>query len=112
MGASAYRGRSPRRRNLREHPHRGVVDGADFLAGERRHALARLAALPVALLEVLGQRGPGEHVDVPDGGDVPGDLRTVDGQRGPDSYLVAERRGEDLAGLRGLPDGVLEPLLL
>src|SRR5215467_6634538 len=43
--ASADRGRGPGRRHLGQHPRRGVVDGADFLAGQGRHALVRLVPL-------------------------------------------------------------------
>src|SRR6185437_12194094 len=106
MGASAYRG--IRLRDVREHPRRGLVDRPDFLAGEPGHAFLH----PAAPLEVLAQRRAGEHVDVPDRGDVPGDLRPVDGERGPDRDLGTERPGQDLAGLRRFPSRVLEPVLL
>src|SRR5487761_90324 len=109
MGSSAYRGISPRRRaNVRQHPRCRVVDRSNFLAGEPGHAVLH----PAAPLEVLAQRRPGEHVDIPDRGDVPRDLRPVDGERGPDHDLGAERTGQDLAGLCRLPHRVLEPVLL
>src|ERR1700722_2178656 len=107
MGSSAYRRDRPRRRDVRQHPRRRVVDRADFLAGE----LGALT-LPGASPKVLAQRRPAEHVDVPDRGDVPRDPRPVDGERGPDRDLGPERGREDLARLPRLPSGVLEPLLL
>src|SRR5580692_4998976 len=108
MGSSAYRRGRPRRRDVRQLPGRRVVDRADFLTGELRRAVA----LPGAPPEVLAQRGPAEHVDVPDRGDVPRDPRAVDGERRRDRDLGPERGREDLAGLPRLPDGMLEPLLL
>src|ERR1700729_2567848 len=109
MGGSAYRGGRPRRRDVRQHPRRRVIDRADLLAGELRRCAV---ALPGAPPEVLAQRGPAEHVDVPDRGDVPRDPRPVDGERRPDRDLGPERGREDLAGLSRLPRGVLEPILL
>src|SRR3984885_2609509 len=108
MGGSAYRRDRPRRRDVRQHPGGRVVDRADFLAGELRRAVA----LPGAPPEVLAQRRPAEHVDVPDRGDVPRDPRPVDGERRPDRDLGPERGREDLAGLSRLPRSVLEPILL
>src|ERR1700722_4930066 len=108
MGSSAYRRDRPRRRDVRQHPGRRVVDRADFLAGELGPSLA----LPGASPEVLAQRRPAEHVDVPDRGDVPRDPRPVDGERGLDRDLRPERGREDLARLPGLPGGVFKPLLL
>src|ERR1700679_4243442 len=108
MGSSAYRRDRPRRRDVRQHPGRRVIDRADLLAGELRRAVA----LPGASPEVLAQRGPAEHVDVPDRGDVPRDPRAVDGQSRADRDLGPERGREDLAGLSRLPDGMFEPLLL
>src|SRR5580693_4439365 len=108
MGSSAYRRDRPRRRDVRQHPRRRVIDRANLLAGELRRALA----LPGASPEVLAQRGPAEHVDVPDRRDVPRDPRPVDGERRPDRDLGPERGREDLAGLARLPRGVLQPLLL
>src|ERR1700722_4400213 len=108
MGSSAYRGDRPRRRDVRQLPGRRVVDRADFLTGELRRAVA----LPGAPPEVLAQRRPAEHVDVPDRGDVPWDPRPVDGERRPDRDPGPGRRREDLAGLPRLPPRVLEPFLL
>src|SRR3984885_4376227 len=108
MGGSAYRRDRPRRRDVRQHPGGRVVDRADFLAGELRRAVA----LPGAPPEVLAQRRPAEHVDVPDRGDVPRDPRPVDGERRPDRDLGPERGRGGRAGLSRPPRGVLEPILL
>src|SRR5271165_4684792 len=107
LGRSAYRRHGPCRGHVRKHLARGVVDRLHLFPGQLRQALR-----PAPLPQVLSEGRPAEHVDVPDRGDVPRHLRPVDGHRGADDDLGADRRGQQLAGLLRLPASVLETLLL
>src|SRR6516164_8080983 len=107
LGRSAYRRGGPCRGNVGQHLGRLVMELLHLVPGQLRRAL-HLAPL----LQVLAERGPAEHVDIPDGGDVPRHLRAVDGHRGPNGDLLAGRRRQQLAGLPRLPGCVLEALLL
>src|ERR1700733_15316060 len=105
--SSAYRCEGPRRPDVRQHAARRVVDGLDLLLGQPRQV-----EHPAAALQILPPIRTREHVDVLDGRDAPGDLRPVDGHRGVDGDVEADRGRQPLAGLLRLPLGVLEALLL
>src|SRR6516165_2082187 len=66
VGRSAYRRGGPRRGNVGQHLGRLVMEFLHLVPGQPRRALH-----PAPLLQVLAERGPAEHVDIPDGGDVP-----------------------------------------
>src|SRR6266699_2585730 len=69
---SAYRCGAPRRCDVGEHGARRFVDPLHLLAAQPRQP-----PRPGPALQVLAQLRPAEHVDVPEGGDVPRYLRPV-----------------------------------
>ena len=83
---------------------RGLFDALDLGGAEPQ------VTAPDPAAQVLAQPRAAEHVDVPDGGHVPGDLRPVHGHRRPDRDAAAQLAGQQPGRLVCLPLRVREPV--
>src|SRR3984957_6283928 len=106
MRSTAYRPARSGRLVSPERRVRGLVDALDLARVERV-----VVTPPGPAAQVAAQPLAAEHVDVPDLGHVPGDLRPVHGHRRAHRDRAAQLRGQQRSGLAGLPVRVLEPVL-